>query len=204
MVWVRILGFVVVALGGLLSLSQCQVKSLKSDKAETEQQLFRSQSDLTTAIEINRNNAAVIDRLNGSLALQETLAREQINRARLLTAELNRAQKLLQEKARYDKKLREYLASNIYYTVVEWLWFLPSEGGDREKGADMGIAPREFAPGDSQTGIAIPVVTHQKGWQWAKATDRALNDCNADKAALRKWVTYQKDMRPIVEQKSEN
>jgi len=91
MIWVRILGFVVVALGGLLSLSQCQVKSLKSDKAEIEQQLFRSQSDLTTAIEVNKNNAAVIDRLNGSLALQETLAREQINRARLLTVELNRA-----------------------------------------------------------------------------------------------------------------
>jgi len=64
----------------------------------------------------------------------------------------------------------------------------------------MGITPREFAPADPQTGIAIPVVTHQKGWQWAKATDRALDDCNADKAALRKWVTYQKDMRPIVEQ----
>ncbi len=200
MVWLRILGFVVMALGGLLSLSQCQVKSLKSDNAEIEQQLSKSQADLMLAVDINKSNDAIIDRLNDSLALQNRLTTEQINRASALTRELNKAQKQLQEQADYDQKLREYLASTIYYAVVEWLWFKPGEGGGGEKGVGVSVASREFAPTDKKAGFAIPVVTHQKGWEWAKATDRALDDCNEDKAGLRKWVAHQKNALPSLNQ----
>jgi len=200
MIWLRVLGFVVMALGGLLSLSQCQVKSLKSDNAQIEQQLSKSQADLMRAVDINKSNNAIINRLNDSLVLQEQLTAEQINRASTLTRELNDAQKQLQEQADYDQKLREYLASNIYYAVVEWLWLKPGKGGGGEKGTGASVATRQFAPANTKAGFAIPVVTHQKGWAWAKATDRALDDCNADKAALRKWVAHQKALLPSANQ----
>ena len=181
----RILAFVVIGLIPVAFLQQCQVKSLGAVLDTTKQQLARSQADLEAAVQAEKENTRTINDLRGEIELRDRMAAEQLKRSKAVIQELNRARKQLQEKADNDKTLRDYLDSDIHAFVAEWLWVGSSDPGGGEKG---GSAPVAAAQLDGAYIQAYEPVTHEKGWDWARETDKALDSCNADKAALREWV----------------
>ncbi len=181
----RILTFIIIGLIPVFALQQCQVKSLSSLLDDTKGKLARSQTDLDAAVRTGNENVKAINGLRNEITLRDRLAAEQVKRAGNMARELGEARKQLQEKADNDKTLRDYLDSNIHHSVAEWLWVGSSDPGGSKEGNSIVAAAGQPDAGDTKTYLPV---THETGWEWARETDKALDSCNADKAALREWV----------------
>lgn len=87
----------------------------------------------------------------------------------------------LRRQKREDPDFRRYLDSPMHPRTVSMLWLPATPDGH------PGKAPSDLAGADAQTNTTNLHVTHEDGWQWCQDVERALDQCNADKARLREW-----------------
>jgi len=111
---------------------------------------------------------------------QEQMAVDALRRQATDARARERAQSELERLQKDHEDLRAYLRAYVPAAVAGWLWVMPDEDG-----GDSGEAAGLPAGADAQAGY--PDVSHERAWTWCKDTDRALDACNADKAALRQW-----------------
>lgn len=111
---------------------------------------------------------------------QEQLAVDALRRHADDARAREHAQAELERLKKDHEDLRAYLRTHVPAAVAGWLWAMPDQNGSHQ-GEAAGIP----AGADAQAGY--PGVSHERAWTWCKDTDRALDACNADKAALRQW-----------------
>lgn len=147
--------------------------------AEQRQQLEQS---LAAISEANAANARAVDTLELDINERDRITleirRRQTESDRLAAA----ANTQLERMKRENRTLTDYLDSIIPAPAADWMWLPSASGADGYGLPDSSAGADRTHP---ETGQPIPAVSHETGWKWCRGVERALDSCNADKAAIR-------------------
>lgn len=144
---------------------------------------------LQQAADANRAGQQALTALSRQMTINHQAA---IDARRHAAAERRRAEasaSQLEDMKRDNEDLRAYLRGPIHPLAARWMWL--QTDNDYQYGR-AGPADAHLAAGaDPATGQPLPIVDHETGWRWCKASAAALDSCNQDKAAYLRAITSQ-------------
>lgn len=144
---------------------------------------------LQQAVAANQAGQQAITALAEQIAINHQAA---IDARRRAAAERRRAEasaSQLEEMKHANEDLRAYLRDPVHPIAARWMW-LPASS-DHQDGRTTSAHAYMAVGTDPETGQPLPIVDHETGWRWCKATDLALDACNQDKAAYLRAITAQ-------------